>query len=220
MNGEELKSSGRLLRIVSSDRSGLGFKVDEYLDETVYIPIKDSMPIVPKSNTLAVDGVGDFDVQRVRSMLLGALSELDKLPETAIKFSITSPRVMKSEKYSHAIVAGGMVYTSGIIATNIEFGGLIEGDVRKQTIQALENLKEILLSAGSNMKCVCRMTVILRDIQDLEIVNAVYSEYFPKNSDQPARVCFASSGIPMNALIEVEAIAVLPAMNRKIRTEE
>ena len=108
--------------------------------------------------------------------------------------------------YSQAVVAGGLVFTSGQIALDPATGCLCGGSVETQARQALENLSAILLAAGSDLAHVVKTTCYLKHISDFAAFNAVYEAYFP---GKPARSCVEAAALPKGALVEVEAIAEL-----------
>lgn len=97
-----------------------------------------------------------------------------------------------------------LIYTSGQVALNAK-GFLVSEDVKSQTKQALENLKNILEDNGSSMENVIKSTVFLRDMEDFTEMNEVYNDYF-KNS-LPARSTIAVSGLPKDARVEIEVIS-------------
>lgn len=208
LNAEDMKANGRLLRIVSSDKTGDCYRIDEYLDNNVYIPVEtDPKPKLVPSNPSQPP---TLDIERISQLLVEALGLLGS-PTAGNKLepiSVQSKKVLVSKLYSHAMIAQGMVYTSGIIATNFDSGGFIKGDIRQQTVQVFENLKEILLAAGSDLRKVITVKLILANLEDLEEVNAIYLQYFPSTSPQPTRTCFSVNGIPLNALIEIEVVAL------------
>lgn len=72
--------------------------------------------------------------------------------------------------------------------------------------QAIKNLGEILKAAGSDFSRVVKTTCFLADIKDFAAFNAVYEKYF---ISKPARSCFQVAAIPKNALVEIEAVAVV-----------
>ena len=109
--------------------------------------------------------------------------------------------------YSQAIKSGNTLYLSGQTGMIPETGTLISDDVKEQAAQALRNLQAVLAEAGATVDNVCKVTVFLTDMNDFQAVNAVYSEVF--KTDPPARSCFAVAGLPKNARVEIEAIAVL-----------
>lgn len=108
--------------------------------------------------------------------------------------------------YSHAVVAGGLVFASGQIALDPQTGEVVGDDVATQTRLALENLGRVLAAAGSGLDRAVRLTVYLADLADFAAMNRVYAEFFP--ADPPARVCVAVRGLPRGALVEIEAVAV------------
>lgn len=108
--------------------------------------------------------------------------------------------------YSQAVVTGELVYTSGQIALHPSSGELVEGDIRTQTRQALENLKSVLEGAGSSLERAIKTTVFLQDISDYSAMNEVYGEFFTSN--QPARSAVEVGALPLGAQIEIEAVAV------------
>jgi 2-iminobutanoate/2-iminopropanoate deaminase len=100
-----------------------------------------------------------------------------------------------------------MVFCSGQIALDPATGALVEGDVSAQTRQVLENLAAVLAAAGASFADVVKTTIFLADMADFATVNAIYGERFP--SDPPARATVAAAGLPRNARVEIEAVAVL-----------
>ncbi|HEX3051989.1 MAG TPA: Rid family detoxifying hydrolase [Aggregatilineaceae bacterium] len=110
--------------------------------------------------------------------------------------------------YSQAIKANGFVYVSGqgpLIPGTKDFAG---ETVALQTEQALKNIAAILAAAGTDMAHVVKMTVLLADMSTFAEMNAVYNTFFP--AEPPARTTFAAKGLPMNILVEIDAVAVLP----------
>jgi 2-iminobutanoate/2-iminopropanoate deaminase len=98
-----------------------------------------------------------------------------------------------------------LVFTSGQIPLDPRTGQLVEGDIKAQTKQALENLKAVLEAGGSNLRKVIKCTVFLADMNDFAAMNEVYAEYFPQNP--PARSAFQVARLPKDARVEIEAIA-------------
>ncbi|HEY9759022.1 MAG TPA: RidA family protein [Oculatellaceae cyanobacterium] len=107
--------------------------------------------------------------------------------------------------YSQAIRAGTTVYCSGCLGLNPATKTL-EADVEKQTKRAIENMQEILKAAEADLNNVVKTTVFLKNMSDFQKVNAVYAGFFEKPF--PARSCVAVAELPLNALVEVECIAV------------
>jgi 2-iminobutanoate/2-iminopropanoate deaminase len=109
--------------------------------------------------------------------------------------------------YSQGIIANGFVYTAGQVPLVPGTKNLAEGGIKEQTRQSLENVKGVLEAAGSSMANIVKTTVFLADINDFADFNAVYSEYFPENP--PARSAIQAGALPLGAMIEIEAVALL-----------
>lgn len=109
--------------------------------------------------------------------------------------------------YSQAIKHAGLVYCSGQIALHPETGELIEGDVQAQTERCLENLRAVLVAAGSSLDRVLKCTVFVKSMDDFALVNEVYARYFA-GDEPPARACVEVSRLPKDVAVEIDCIAV------------
>jgi 2-iminobutanoate/2-iminopropanoate deaminase len=109
--------------------------------------------------------------------------------------------------YSAGVAAGTFVFTAGQIGLDPKSGQMVEGGVEAEAKRALTNLKGILEAAGSSLGNVVKTTVFLKDMADFTKVNAVYAEFFVENP--PARSAVQVAALPKNALVEIEAIAIL-----------
>ncbi len=108
--------------------------------------------------------------------------------------------------YSQAVVAGGMVYTSGQIALDPNTGELVGGTIEEQAEQVMKNLVSVLEAAGTKPENAVRTMCFLTDINDFAAFNEVYARYF---TEKPARSCVAVRELPKGAVCEVEVTAVL-----------
>ena len=106
--------------------------------------------------------------------------------------------------YSQAVIANGLVYTSGQIALMPD-GNMETRGIEYQTKQVLKNLFYVLKDAGSSFNHVIKTTIYLADMNDFEKVNEIYAHYF--GDHKPARSTIAVKTLPKNALVEIECIA-------------
>jgi 2-iminobutanoate/2-iminopropanoate deaminase len=111
--------------------------------------------------------------------------------------------------YSQAVRCGDLLYTAGQIGLDPQTGKLVAGGILTQTHQALANLRAVLVAAGTSMAQVIKTTVFLQNMQDFGDMNQVYAEFFP--ADPPARSAVQVAALPLGALVEIEAVAVLGA---------
>lgn len=123
-----------------------------------------------------------------------------------MKFVQTNKAPSAIGPYSQAVVANGMVFTSGQIALTPE-GVMLESDIAVQTKQVLQNLQAVLEEAGSSMGGVIKTTIFLASMDDFTAVNEIYAEAF--GSHKPARSTVAVKTLPKNALVEIDAIALI-----------
>jgi 2-iminobutanoate/2-iminopropanoate deaminase len=108
--------------------------------------------------------------------------------------------------YSQAIVAGDHVFTAGQVGLNPATTELVAGGVTEQTEQVLKNIAAVLEAAGSSLQNVLKTTVFLADMADFTAMNAVYEKHF--GAHKPARSTVAVAGLPRNARVEIEAVAL------------
>ena len=114
--------------------------------------------------------------------------------------------------FSHAVKAGPFVFTAGHTAFmpgTSELDKKAIGNAGLQTRQTLEVLKGILEDAGSSLEEVLVTKVYLTNIKDYYEMNKVYSEYFPKREEAPARMCMEINALAKpELLIEIDMIAL------------
>jgi 2-iminobutanoate/2-iminopropanoate deaminase len=109
--------------------------------------------------------------------------------------------------YSQAVSAGGLVFLSGQGPLDPATNRLVDGDTAAQTERVLENLKAVLEASGSSLARVVKTTVFLKDLNDFKKMNEVYARYFP--AEPPARATVEAARLPLDTLVEIDAIAVV-----------
>jgi 2-iminobutanoate/2-iminopropanoate deaminase len=107
--------------------------------------------------------------------------------------------------YSQAIGIENLLFVSGQIPIDAGSGEVVKGDIYKQTLQVLENLKGIVEASGSLMQNVLRTTIFLVNMDDYATVNEAYAQYF--KNEPPARSTIQVSRLPKEVLVEIDAIA-------------
>jgi 2-iminobutanoate/2-iminopropanoate deaminase len=108
--------------------------------------------------------------------------------------------------YSQAVRAGDLLFTSGQIPLRPD-GTLVEGDVRVQTRQVMENLRAVLEAGGSSLSRVLKCTCFLADMNDFAAMNVIYGEFFA--GDPPARSAVQVARLPRDVAVEIEAVALV-----------
>ncbi|HEX2620345.1 MAG TPA: RidA family protein [Phototrophicaceae bacterium] len=109
--------------------------------------------------------------------------------------------------YSPAIKMGNMVFTAGQVGLVPATNQFVEGGIEEQTRQVLTNIQAVLTAAGATMGDVVKTTVFLKDMNDFTAMNGVYATFF--GDTPPARSTVQVARLPLDALVEIETIAVI-----------
>ncbi len=117
-----------------------------------------------------------------------------------------APAPFQGAPYNQAIVAGELVFVAGQLGL-APGDTAVEGDIGRQTEQALANLAAILEAAGSSMDKLVKTSVFLADLGDFQGMNEVYATRV--GDRPPARSTFQVAKLPSGALVEIEAVAHL-----------
>ena len=110
--------------------------------------------------------------------------------------------------YNQAVLSGKTLYISGQIPIDPVSGSLVEGDIKKETSQAMENLKAILQEAGATFEQVVKASIFVKDMNQFAAINEVYAAYFEADS-APARETVEVANLPKFVNVEISMIAVL-----------
>ena len=119
---------------------------------------------------------------------------------------IHTPNATAGLPFSEAVRVGDLLFLAGQIGFRPGTRQLADTGVAGQTRQTLENIKAVLVHAGSAMERVVKCTVFLTDIRDFAAMNAVYAEYWP--GEKPARSTVGVKELVFGARVEIECIAL------------
>ncbi len=103
---------------------------------------------------------------------------------------------------------GGMLYLSGQLGNVPGELRLVEGGLRAEARQTLENIRTILRGQGLDLQHLVRCTVMLADMADWPAFNEVYREFFG-NTPLPARSALGCNGLALGARVEIECMAAV-----------
>ncbi len=104
--------------------------------------------------------------------------------------------------YSQAVLANGILFTSGQIGINPTNGELITNDLVQETHQVMKNLEAILSSEGLDFSKVIKTTIFLKNMDDFAQVNEIYASYF-NTENYPARETVAVRTLPKDVNVEI-----------------
>ncbi|ASV28863.1 RidA family protein [Maribacter cobaltidurans] len=109
--------------------------------------------------------------------------------------------------YNQAVLIENTLYISGQIPMNPVTGELVEGNIKEETKQSMENLKAILQEAGMTFDNVVKSSIFLSDMNQFADVNEVYASYFESDT-APARETVEVANLPKFVNVEISMIAV------------
>ena len=138
---------------------------------------------------------------------MGQSQQSNQKDEAVNRKVITSDNAPKSiGPFSQAIQAGDFIFISGQGAFVPTTGKLVEGGIKEQTRQVVENIRIIVEAAGSSLDRVVKVSIFLTDWKYFKEMNEAYAEFF--KSDPPARSTIQGQRFPEGHLIAMDAIAL------------
>ena len=145
-------------------------------------------------------------MRRVLALLVGTLvlgACHHNVPPNGIEF--LTPYGPPTYPFSPAVRVGNLLFLAGQIGTDAS-GKLVAGGIQAEARQALNNIKDVLEKTGSSMDRVAKCTVFMADMKEWPAMNEIYASYF--RHGLPARSAFGSTGLALNARMEIECVAV------------
>lgn len=109
--------------------------------------------------------------------------------------------------YNQAVLVKDTLYISGQIPIDPATGKLVEGDIKKETKQSMENLKAILEEAEMTFEHAIKSSIFIKDMNQFAQINEVYGTYFDADT-APARETVEVANLPKFVNVEISMIAV------------
>lgn len=107
--------------------------------------------------------------------------------------------------YSQAVRTGDLLFCSGQVPIDPKTGEMIRSSITDQTHQVMKNLSAVLEAADLGLGNLVKVSIFLKNMDDFASVNEVYASYLEK--PYPARATVQVSRLPLDADVEIEAIA-------------
>ena len=107
--------------------------------------------------------------------------------------------------YSPAIISGNLIFVSGQVPMDPDTKQIVVGEFEEHVRQCIRNVETILKAAGSDLTHAVKVVVFLKDMDNFSRLNAVYKEYW--GEVLPARSCIEVARLPLDVMVEIEAIA-------------
>ena len=109
--------------------------------------------------------------------------------------------------YCHAMKVGNLLFCSGQTPLDPDTMEIVGTTIEEQTKRALQNLAIVLAGEGLTLKQIAKTTVYLSDMANFQGMNGVYEAMF--DGHKPSRTTIAVRQNPLDALVEIECIAVI-----------
>jgi len=119
--------------------------------------------------------------------------------------SVIADGLGRLPQFSHATVAGELIFVSGTLGTLGEKFELAPGGTGPQTTQTLRNIETVLRAAGADLSDVVKVSVYLADMSTFQEMNKAYSKFFPEAP--PARITVGGAVLALGAAVEIECVA-------------
>ena len=106
--------------------------------------------------------------------------------------------------YSQTVAFSHYNHISAQLPLDPKTGQMVAGGVKEQAGQCLKNIKAIVESVGHFMGDVVKINIALKNIEDIDAVDEIYTTFFPGGI--PARRIIGVSALPGNALVQIDAV--------------
>ena len=161
---------------------------------------------VPARTTVAVSALPMDALVQIDTVVSHGDGTPPQLPEDTRLLVIEANNTENAPKaaYSHTVAFSHYNHISGQLPLDPKTGKMVTGGVREQAGQCLKNIKAIIESVDHVMDDVVKINICLKNITDIDAVNEVYTTFF--TSDLPARTTVGVSAIPMDALVQIDAV--------------
>lgn len=183
--------------------------------DTVSVIYKSFFPTyVPALTVVAVDALPMGALVQIEALLSNGEGTIPNAPQAGdliklINNTVNAPACSLS---SQTVAFSHYNNLSAQLPINPITGRVVEGGIKEQTKQCLKNIKAIVDSIDVPFDDIVKISVFLTNLADLEAVNEVYATFFPDSAIArtigyvPARTVIIASGLPMGALVQIEAV--------------
>ncbi|WP_414838691.1 RidA family protein [Carnobacterium sp. TMP28] len=200
--------------------------MNDIVKVTIYVKnIKDVDAIDEVYKTVFTNYLPTRTVVAVAALQMDALVQVDVLlshgegtipdaPQSGdlIKLTNNTPSAPMSALSTQAVAFSHYNNLSTQLPIDPKSGRLVTGGVKEQAAQALKNIKAILESIDVPFDDIVKINIFLKNFSDIDAVNEVYTTFFPDSAIAravayvPARTVIAATALPMDALVQIEAV--------------
>ena len=193
--------------------------MDDVVKTTIFLKdISDAEAVNDVCATFFPSYVPARTVVNAAALPMGALVQIDtavshgdgtppQLPEDTRLLVMEASNTENAPKvpYSHTVAFSHYNHISGQLPVDPKTNKIVAGDLKVQAEQCLSNIKAIIESVDHVMDDIVKINIQVKNIADIDVVNEVYTTFF--KGDLPARTVVGVSAIPMDALVQIDAVA-------------
>lgn len=169
---------------------------------------------VPTRTVVAVDALPMGALVQIEALVSNGEGTIPNAPQAGdlIKLTNNTQSAPISALSTQTVAFSHYNNLSAQLPIDPKTGRLVTGGVKEQAAQCLKNIKAILASIDVPVDDIVKVNLFLKNLADIEAVNEVYSTFFPDSAIAraaaylPARAVIAASALPMDALVQIEAV--------------
>jgi reactive intermediate/imine deaminase len=169
---------------------------------------------VPTQTKVAVAALPMDALVQVDALISNGEGTIPNAPQAGdlIKLTNNTANAPTSALSTQAVAFSHYNNLSAQLPIDPKSGRFVVGGVKEQTGQCLKNIKAILESIDVPFDDIVKINIFLKDLSDIDAVNEVYTTFFPDSAIAravayvPARTTVAAIALPMQALVQIEAV--------------
>lgn len=160
----------------------------------------------PALTTVAVSDLPMNALVQIEAVVSHGDGTPPQAPEDARKIVVIARNTSNAPQgpYAQSVAFSHYNHISAQLPLDPKTGEMVLGGVKAQAQQCLENVKAIVESVNHVMGDVVKINIALKNISDIDAVDAVYTTYFP--GGMPARRTIGVSALPGGALVQIDAV--------------
>ena len=169
---------------------------------------------VPTRTIVAVAALPMDALVQIEALVSNGEGTIPNAPQAGdlIKLTNNTANAPTSPLSTQAVAFSHYNNLSAQLPMDPKSGRVVAGGVKEQTTQCLKNIKAILESIDVPFDDIVKINIFLKNLKDIEAVNEVYTTFFPDSAIAravayvPARTTIVASALPMDALVQIEAV--------------
>lgn len=224
--GGAKEQAEQCFRNIKAIIESIGHVMDDAVRITIFLKdISDMHSVSDVYSTFFQNYVPTLTVAAVAALPLDALVQVEALlsngegtipnaPQAGdlVKIASNTNQAPTSALSTQSVAFSHYNNISAQLPIDPQSGKLVAGGAREQAAQCLQNIRAILESIAVPFDDIVKINIFLKNLSDIEQVNAAYRAFFPDSAIAravayvPARTVVEVAALPMDALVQIEAV--------------